>query len=517
MLLGYVAGSFVTAELIAFSGVGQIFFAPAGFSAAAILLSPRRRWPVIALAVAIGELFVATQFGSHSAATVAGFILACIAEPLVGGTIVYRWRGAINLSRRADLKAFVVGSVITGPAVGAAIRAITVAATDGPFGAGFVSWWIGDALGVMLFAGLILGFFTIERGWATGWLETGAGLALTAASAGIVYWTTELPIGFLAVLPVATIAARSGTWLAMIASNIVAVIAFLYLVLTGYDVGGLPALGSTSSSDLVVVKLQLLCTAAAALLVAAESTERENLARQTGYQNETVRQLRNALAPASVIRTAHVEAEGISQCASERLDVGGDWYDIFEGDTGEVSIVIGDVVGHSEAAVVGMGKMRSAAAALAMRTSDTGLVLDWLDEYARSTEDRPYATAFFARFNPSTRTLTYSTAGHPPAMISRDDGTWEWLVGGRSTPIGVPFPRARPSATIELDGPCTLIVYTDGAVERAGEVIDTGLARVFDAVTRRPDASVDELLHEVTEETVRDDASFVRVRLCADD
>ena len=74
-------------------------------------------------------------------------------------------------------------------------------------------------------------------------------------------------------------------------------------------------------------------------------------------------------------------------------------------------------------------------------------------------------------------------------------------------------PGASLRPPIHLDGPCTLIVYTDGAVERAGEVIDTGLARVFDAVTRRPNASVDQLLHEVTEETVRDDASFVRVRL----
>ena len=228
---------------------------------------------------------------------------------------------------------------------------------------------------------------------------------------------------------------------------------------------------------------------------------------------ETVRQLRDALAPESVIRTEHVSAEGISQSASERLDVGGDWYDIFEGDNGQVSIIIGDVVGHAEQAVVGMGKMRSAAAALAQRTSDTGLVLDWMDEFARSMEDRPYATAFFARFDPHAKTLTYSTAGHPPALIGRDDGTWDWLFRGRSTPIGVPFPQARPSATVQLDGPCTLIVYTDGAVERAGEVIDTGLARVFDAVTRRPTATVDELLHEVTEETVRDDASFVRVRL----
>ena len=508
VLIGYVAGSFVAMQLIETTGAGAVFFAPAGISAAAVLLSPTRRWPFIALAVVVGEVFADTQFGEYEPVAIAGFALANALEPLVGGLIVVRWRGRIALNRRDDLTAFVVGAVAAGPAIGGAIGAVTVALDGGSFWNVFISWWIGDALGVALVGSFVLGVFAASDLWSTSRVDTFARLGLAASVAIGVHWLTELPIGFVTIIPIVAISARSGTWMATIAANLVALIAIVAMLVGQGGIAGL-----APADGMLVVQIQLLCITVTALLVAAESTEREDLSRQSGYQIETVRQLRHALAPPSVIRTAHVEAEGISQAASERLEVGGDWYDIFEGDSGEVSIIIGDVVGHSEAAVVGMGKMRSAAAALAQRTSDTGLVLDWMDEFARSMEDRPYATAFFGRFDPTAKTLTYSTAGHPPALLGKQDGSWEWLFGGRSTPIGVPFPQARPAATVELDGPCILIVYTDGAVERAGEVIDTGLARVYDAVSRRPSASVDELLDVVTQETVRDDASFVRVRL----
>jgi len=508
VLIAYVAGAFVSIQLIERTGVGAVYWVPAGITSAAVLLSPLRRWPMLGLAIAAAELFASTQFGSYSGLAVGGFVLANVAQPFAGAAVVLRLHGRLDLSRRDDLRAWAIGAVTVGPLVAALIGATTVSLDGGSFVDTLISWWIGDGLGVILIGSLILSVATIPSGWSTSSFELIVGLTLTAATAIVLHWISDLPIGFLAVIPVVTISARSGTWLASIASNLVAVIALVAWFVDEVAISGL-----ANDTGMHVAQLQLLCVTAAGLLVAAESSEREDLSRRSGYQIETVRQLREALAPESVIRTAHVEAEGISEAASDRLEVGGDWYDIFEGDNGEVSIIIGDVVGHSESAVVGMGKMRSAAAALAMRTSDTGLVLDWLDEFARSMEDRPYATAFFARFNPTARTLTYSTAGHPPALLGKDDGSWEWLFRGRSTPIGVPFPQARPSATVQLDGPCTLIVYTDGAVERAGEVIDTGLARVFDAVTRRPNASVDQLLHEVTEETVRDDASFVRVRL----
>ncbi|MFP5487105.1 MAG: PP2C family protein-serine/threonine phosphatase, partial [Acidimicrobiia bacterium] len=201
-----------------------------------------------------------------------------------------------------------------------------------------------------------------------------------------------------------------------------------------------------------------------------------------------------------------------SRSASRRLEVGGDWYDVIEGDDGVVAIVIGDVVGHGEEALVNMGKLRFAAQALVMLGRDSGHVIDWLAEYARQLDGRPYATCFVAFFDPAAGTLNYSSAGHPPGLLGMEDGTWRWLSEARSTPIGVPATTARPTATIDVARDATLVVYTDGVVERAGEVIDTGLARMFDAVVGAPDGSVTALLDRVAAAT-SDDASFVRVHL----
>jgi serine phosphatase RsbU (regulator of sigma subunit) len=509
VLLGYVIGAIGAFELLDLSDAGAVFFAPAGVTAAAILLSPVRRWPVIVLAALLAEIVVDAQLGDFGAASVFGFALANGIEPLVGGAIVRRCKGPLDLSRRADLGWFLGASVALGPFVGGLIGGATVALRGGAMFGTAMSWWLGDALGVLVIGGALLAVATARDARPIRPVEGVAAVSLVAIFGLTLHWISDLPVGFLAVIPVVTLSARYGTRFAAVSSLIVAGLA----ILAWFAEHTSSVAGLTATTGMTVVQLQLLAISAAALLVAAESTEREMLSQAAGYQTETVRQLRAALAPDSVMRSAHVDAEGISRAASERLEVGGDWYDILELDGGEVSIVIGDVVGHGEEAVVAMGRMRSAAAALAMRTRETGLVLDWLDEFARGVTDRPFATAFFARFDPEARTLTYSTAGHPPALLGRQDGTWEWLFGGRSTPIGVPFPSSRPSATVALDGPCTLIVYTDGAVERAGEVIDTGLARVFDAVTRQPTATVDELLHSVTAETVRDDASFVRVQL----
>jgi serine phosphatase RsbU (regulator of sigma subunit) len=225
-----------------------------------------------------------------------------------------------------------------------------------------------------------------------------------------------------------------------------------------------------------------------------------------------VQLLRSALAPDREIHAAHVEAEGFSHAASPDLEVGGDWYDVAETEDGLVSIVIGDVAGHGEEALIMMGRLRFAAQALVMLGRDSGHVLDWLAEFGRRSQGGAFATCLIAYFDPSTGELNYASAGHPPALLGTSDGTWRWLTEGRSTPIGVPFPKERTAARLTLGDTATLVVYTDGVVERAGEVIDTGLARMFDAVVDAPDGSVEQLIGRVATSTA-DDASFVRIRL----
>lgn len=506
VLIGYVAGAYAAFELLTISDLGAAFFAPAGISSAALLLNPTRRWWLIVTAVFIGEFFVDMQMGLAPLWSILGFAVANATGPLAGAMLVRRLSPQVDLARVKDLALFAVGCVVVGPLVSAAIGSLTVWATGGELVATGLAWWLGDSLGVMIVGALVLSMVASDRD-RFGWTEFVTTFAITASFAIVVNWWIDKPVGFVMVIPLMVLSSRSGVRAAASGSALITMIAFLVWMREAGFAEGVPGTGG-----IVTVKLQILTMAAAALFVAAESAELEHASLRAGYQTQTVELLRRALAPDHVVHAEHVDAEGFSHAASDRLKVGGDWYDVAETDDGLVSIVIGDVVGHGEEALVLMGRIRFAAQALVMLGRDSGHVLDWLAEYVRRSGDGTFATCFVAYYDPASGELNYASAGHPPALLGSDDGAWRWLSEARSTPIGVPCRQPRTSAQLQLPGRATLVAYTDGVVERAGEVIDTGLARMFDAVVDSPDGSVQSLLSKVAA-TTADDASFVRVRL----
>jgi integral membrane sensor domain MASE1 len=508
VLIGYVAGAYLAFYLLDLSDLGAVFFVPAGITSAALLLSERRQWPFVLAAAFLAEVYVDMEAGGFSVASVLGFAAANTIEPVIGALVATRGqRRRIDLRRRWDLVGFLVGAVVIGPAIGSAVGALTVAMSGGTFRSVWWSWALGDSLGVLVVGGLLMTALTVERGSVKA-VESVVLIGGTAAFGFFLHWSTDMPIGFLTVVPLVVISARLGSLAAAVTSVLVVAIA-----VTSWIPQNALIAGMEGSRGILLVQLQLWAMAASGLLVAAESSERQSASALAGSRLRATEVLREALAPDPLIRSEHVDAEGISQSANDELKVGGDWYDVVPLPDGRVAIMIGDVAGHGEEALITMGKLRFAASALAMFASEPGEIADALDVFARSTINRPYATAFFAIFDPERRELKYATAGHPPAMLGASDGSWRWLYEGRSTPIGLPFPRARPSATVQLTGPATLVIYTDGVVERAGEIIDSGLARVFDAVVRSPNRPVADLVDEVTTSTNHDDTSFVRIRL----
>ena len=508
VLIGYVVGAYFAFYLLDISGLGAVFFVPAGITSAALLLSDRRQWPFVIAAAFLAEVYVDIDKGGFGLLTLLGFAAANTIEPVVGALIATRGQPRrIDIRRRWDLFGFLAGAVVIGPTIGGAIGGFTVFMGGGPFRSVWWSWGLGDSLGVLVVGGLLLTALTFERG-SVNTVESVALIGLTAAFGFFLHWLTDLPVGFLGVVPLVVISARLGSAAAAVTSVLIVAVAVTTWIPEDAVVAGMDG-----PRGILLVKLQLWAMAAAGLLVAAESSERQTASALAGSRLRATEVLREALAPDPLIRSDHVDAEGISQSPNEELKVGGDWYDVVPLPDGRVAIMIGDVAGHGEEALITMGKLRFAASALSMFATEPGEIADALDVFARSTITRPYATAFFAIFDPERRELKYSTAGHPPAMLGAADGSWRWLYDGRSTPIGLPFPRARPSATVQLDGPSTLVIYTDGVVERAGEIIDSGLARVFDAVVRSPDRPVADLVDEVTSSTNHDDTSFVRIRL----
>jgi GAF domain-containing protein len=178
--------------------------------------------------------------------------------------------------------------------------------------------------------------------------------------------------------------------------------------------------------------------------------------------------------------------------AEETEQVGGDWYDAMELADGGFAIVVGDVTGHDMPAATRMGQLRSMLRALLWEhDKPPSLVLELLDQANVGTGLEATATAFLARLEPPTpsgiRQLTWSSAGHPPALVRRADGQCDVLDGRPDLPLGFVPSRQRHDHVAMLAPHDSLVVYTDGLLERRDESLRTSIDRAVDVVAGVPD------------------------------
>jgi PAS domain S-box-containing protein len=179
--------------------------------------------------------------------------------------------------------------------------------------------------------------------------------------------------------------------------------------------------------------------------------------------------------------------------ASRPLQVGGDWYDVVDLDQGRVALIVGDCVGHGLAAATVMGQLRSACRALLLEQSSPSAALAGLDRFAARLPGADCTTAFCAVLTLATGELVYSSAGHPPAIMVHADNTITMLDGGRGLPLAIRPHWARPEARVTMPPRATLLLYTDGLVERRGSSIDYGMAHAADLVQDGRSQSLDEV------------------------
>ncbi len=179
--------------------------------------------------------------------------------------------------------------------------------------------------------------------------------------------------------------------------------------------------------------------------------------------------------------------------ASRPLQVGGDWYDVVNLDAGRVALIVGDCVGHGLVAATVMGQLRSACRALLLEKSSPSAVLAGLDRFAARLPGADCTTAFCAVLTLSTGELVYSSAGHPPAIIVHSDGATRLLESGQGFPLTVRADHGRPEASVTMPPRSTLLLYTDGLVERRGDPIEDGMARAAHLVDGGRSSELDEL------------------------
>ncbi|GAB7045599.1 SpoIIE family protein phosphatase [Catenuloplanes indicus JCM 9534] len=190
--------------------------------------------------------------------------------------------------------------------------------------------------------------------------------------------------------------------------------------------------------------------------------------------------------------------------ATRPLKVGGDWYDTIRLPDDRIGIVVGDCVGHGLQAATVMGQLRSACRALLLQNLDPAATLMALDRFAAQLPGASCATVFCGTLDTGTGELRYSSAGHPPAIVTHADGTTQLLDQGRSRPLGVRGAADRPEATYTVPARATLLLYTDGLIERRRAPLTAGIGRVSTVVQRGRSAPLDALASEVMDSMAPD-------------
>ena len=190
---------------------------------------------------------------------------------------------------------------------------------------------------------------------------------------------------------------------------------------------------------------------------------------------------------AAVLQRALLPA-GLPPPASARLDVrylpaaglrsGGDFYDAVELSDGRLSLVVGDVVGHGVEAAAVMGQLRSAWRASALEGADPATNARRLSRFAERLEGASVATVACAVL--AGPEMTYTSAGHPPPLLRRPDGSTEFLMDGRGPPLAVSDDAYR-TGRIVLEPGSLVLLYTDGVIERHRD-LERGMAELAELV-----------------------------------
>lgn len=210
--------------------------------------------------------------------------------------------------------------------------------------------------------------------------------------------------------------------------------------------------------------------------------------------------------------------------AAEQAQVGGDWYDAFVTSDGSTCLVIGDVAGHDRDAAAAMGQLRNMLRGIAFAVGEPpGAVLAMLDRGLDVLSVGTLATAVLAtvlhepdRSHGDNLTLRWSNAGHPPPVLIGPSGDVRLLETPPDLLLGLTADAQRADHRVPLPAGSTVLLYTDGLIERRGHTLDEGLAWLVDAVSRSADLGLDALCDTLLEQVAgwaSDDIALLALRV----
>jgi phosphoserine phosphatase RsbU/P len=226
---------------------------------------------------------------------------------------------------------------------------------------------------------------------------------------------------------------------------------------------------------------------------------------------------RHLLGPPPVVPSLESAARYLPALRGTR--VGGDWYDAFPAAGGATALVIGDVAGHDPQAAAAMAEVRGMLRAVAVDARSPAEVLGALDRVMTHPVAPALATVVVATVTPTDdgATLCWSNAGHPPPALLAADGSARLLARPPERLVGVAAGTPRTDADLALRPGDTLLLYTDGLVERRGSTLDEGGEWLVGELRRHAgeplDVLCDRLLDAVAALGRHDDVALFAVRV----
>ncbi|WP_187282520.1 PP2C family protein-serine/threonine phosphatase, partial [Streptomyces sp. MS191] len=238
-------------------------------------------------------------------------------------------------------------------------------------------------------------------------------------------------------------------------------------------------------------------------------------ARRLAATEETALHLQQALVAEPGRPHPNLEIAGRYLPVGPRALVGGDWFETVRLHFGRSLLVVGDVMGHGLDAAVDMNAYRSALRDVASTDLPPHRVLRHLDSVVAEDGSRRPATCLLIRIDPARGTATFASAGHLPPVVFTADGSAELVDLPVGPPLGTGFGGYEP-LTRDITSADTLLLFTDGLVERRGEDIDVSLGRL--AALRLPAGSgpeevVRQVLARLDASHAEDDVAVLAARI----
>ncbi|MFF8865006.1 SpoIIE family protein phosphatase [Streptomyces sp. NPDC015139] len=250
--------------------------------------------------------------------------------------------------------------------------------------------------------------------------------------------------------------------------------------------------------------------------LAATRDQLAHTEQQADERNRLALQLQHAIMPPeqTPLQVPDLQVAVRYRPAETEQLVGGDWYDAVVLPSGLILLCVGDVAGHGIEAATSMVVLRNALRGLAVTGAGPAQLLSWLNIVAHHLTGAVTATAVCGLYDGERRTLRWARAGHLPPVLVRESEA-STLPTLKGLLLGALPEAVYEETEVQLAAGDTLLMYTDGLIERRDRSVEESLSHLLDTARSAPkvlDQQLDRLLTYSRSDT-DDDTCIVGIRV----